>query len=102
MEHLGHSLQELLNTARYIRMLWNSNSSFSFWWFKIHLGNYTTATESYNGTSWTAVNSMNTARRNFAGAGTQTAALAFGGVYNSIYSSNRILEWNKLDFLLII
>jgi hypothetical protein len=37
-------------------------------------------TESWNGTSWTEVNDLNTARGNFAGAGTQnTAALAFGG-----------------------
>jgi hypothetical protein len=41
----------------------------------------TGATESYNGTSWTSVSSMNTARGLLAGAGTgtQTAALAFGG-----------------------
>jgi hypothetical protein len=37
-------------------------------------------TESYNGTSWTEVNDLNTARRAvIAGAGTQTSALAFGG-----------------------
>jgi hypothetical protein len=39
----------------------------------------TTATESWNGSIWTAVNSMNTARWSLAGAGTQTAGLAFGG-----------------------
>ena len=41
----------------------------------------TTASESYNGTSWTNTPSMNTARSNLAGSisGTQTAALAFGG-----------------------
>jgi hypothetical protein len=37
------------------------------------------ATESFNGTSWTTVNSLNTARRGAAGAGIQTAALYFGG-----------------------
>jgi hypothetical protein len=37
------------------------------------------ATESYNGSAWTTVNSLNTARRRLAGAGTQTLALAFGG-----------------------
>jgi hypothetical protein len=37
------------------------------------------ATEEYDGTSWTTVNSLNTARRQLAGAGIQTAALAFGG-----------------------
>ncbi len=36
-------------------------------------------TDSYNGTSWTEVAEMNTARRLLAGAGTQTAALAYGG-----------------------
>ena len=42
-------------------------------------GSPTTAvTEKYDGTNWTTVNSMNTART-AAGAGTQTAALAFGG-----------------------
>jgi len=39
----------------------------------------TAATESYNGTSWTTVNSLNTSRGYLAGAGTQTAAVAFGG-----------------------
>ena len=37
------------------------------------------STESFNGTSWTSVNSLNTARQTVGGAGTQTAALAFGG-----------------------
>ena len=36
-------------------------------------------TESYDGTNWTAVNSMNTARRALGSAGIQTSALAFGG-----------------------
>jgi len=39
----------------------------------------TAATESFNGTSWTSVNSLNTQRRGIGGAGIQTAALAFGG-----------------------
>jgi hypothetical protein len=39
----------------------------------------TAVTEEFNGTSWTTVNSMNTARNRLAGAGIQTAALAFGG-----------------------
>jgi hypothetical protein len=35
-------------------------------------------TESYNGTSWTELNDLNTARRNLSGAGaTNTAALSF-------------------------
>ena len=36
-------------------------------------------TESYNGTAWSEVNDLNTALRNVAGAGTQTAALSLGG-----------------------
>ena len=39
----------------------------------------TTATEEYNGDSWTSVNSMGTARYGGGGAGTQTSALAFSG-----------------------
>jgi hypothetical protein len=42
-------------------------------------GGLSAATESWNGSSWTTVNSLNTARRLFGGAGTQTAALGFGG-----------------------
>jgi hypothetical protein len=37
------------------------------------------ATEEYDGASWTSSNPLNTARALLAGAGTQTAALAFGG-----------------------
>jgi hypothetical protein len=36
-------------------------------------------TESWNGTSWSQTDEMNTARNFLAGAGTQTSALAFGG-----------------------
>jgi hypothetical protein len=39
----------------------------------------TAATEAYNGSTWTSVTSLNTARQSLAGCGTQTAALAFGG-----------------------
>jgi len=42
-------------------------------------GSPTGATESYNGTSWSPAPSMNTARSYLGGAGTQTAALSFGG-----------------------
>ena len=37
------------------------------------------ATDEYNGTSWTRVSPMNTARWHLAGTGTQTSAIAFGG-----------------------
>ena len=36
-------------------------------------------TEAYNGTSWTEVNDLNTSRTLLGSAGTNTAALAFGG-----------------------
>jgi hypothetical protein len=36
--------------------------------------------------------SLNTARNGLGGAGTQTAALAFGGRYSTYYSSNRRMD----------
>ena len=55
----------------------------------------TTATESWNGTSWTTVNSMNTARSNLTGGGTQTAAYGAGGFAPSIPSRTGATElWN--------
>ena len=36
-------------------------------------------TDSWDGSSWTTLNSLNTARRRLAGAGSQTLAVAFGG-----------------------
>jgi hypothetical protein len=44
---------------------------------------------------WSSGGNMNTARQALAAAGTQTAALAFGG-YSTYYSSNRRIRWNKL------
>ena len=40
---------------------------------------HTAKTELYGGSSWTEVNDLNTSRRILMGAGTTTAALAFGG-----------------------
>ena len=57
----------------------------------------TNNTESYNGTSWTEVNEMNTARYGLQGAGTNTAALAFGSATNSPELTYRILEWVFMD-----
>jgi hypothetical protein len=37
-------------------------------------------TEEYDGASWTAGGNLNTARGSLGGAGTQTSALAFGGI----------------------
>ena len=39
----------------------------------------TAVTESWNGTCWTEVNDLNTARALLSATGTQTASLAFGG-----------------------
>jgi hypothetical protein len=59
--------------------IWNSNSSFSFWWSTTNTG----ATEEYDGSTWTTNPTvLNTARAYLAGCGTQTAALAFGGSPN--------------------
>jgi hypothetical protein len=52
----------------------------------------TGATELYDGTSWTSSPaSMATARNNLAGAGTQTAALGFGG--EGIPTTGATEEW---------
>ena len=40
---------------------------------------YLAITESWNGTSWTEVNDLNTARYVLGGSGSSTSALAFGG-----------------------
>jgi hypothetical protein len=78
-----------MNTARSVfRRCRNSNCRFRFWWLYSSL---TGATEEYDGNSWTNSNPLNTARRgDLAGAGIQTAGLAFGGVYwYSLYRCNR-------------
>ena len=46
-----------------------------------------TATEEYNGTSWTTSVSMATGRGRLGGAGTQTAGLGFGG-YTTVRVNN--------------
>jgi hypothetical protein len=47
-------------------------------------------TESWNGTAWTELNDLNTARSDLGGAGIQTAALAVGG--NPLTANTEI--WN--------
>jgi len=51
-------------------------------------------TEAYNGTSWTEVNDLTTARGESAGAGTQTSALCFGGGRPTTVSKYRNIQWN--------
>jgi hypothetical protein len=47
------------------------------------------ATEEYDGTTWAQVLSLNTARRFLGGAGTQTAALAFGGLFHLLQEQQK-------------
>jgi len=51
-------------------------------------------TEAYNGTTWSEVADLNTTRKNLMGAGTQTAALGFGGYTNPGGFTNVTEEWN--------
>jgi hypothetical protein len=87
-----------LNTARdSISRSRNSNCRISFWWrtwFRCY-----TATEEYDGATWTTVlGSMGTARAILAGCGIQTAALAFGGDEPPPqHRSNRRIRWFYLD-----
>jgi len=56
---------------------------------------YTTETESYNGTSWTEVADLNTARDLMAGAGADnTASLAWGGRESDPTASAKTESWN--------
>jgi len=50
------------------------------------------ATESWNGSSWTTVNSLNTARSFLAGAGIQTSAVAFGGGTPSVTGATELWD----------
>ena len=43
------------------------------------VGGQSDVTEKYDGTSWSVVNALNTARSRLGGAGTQAAGLSFGG-----------------------
>ena len=52
----------------------------------------TGATESWDGSNWTEVNDLNTARRFLAGAGSTTAALGFGGYIGPNTAANE--SWN--------
>jgi hypothetical protein len=50
------------------------------------------ATEEYDGSTWTASGNINTARRGLGGAGTQTAALGFGGSSYTVATQNNMME----------
>jgi hypothetical protein len=56
---------------------------------------YSSATESYNGTSWTTLPaSMNTSRYGLSGIGLQTAALGFGGISPTNTYLGSTESWN--------
>jgi len=55
-------------------------------------GGKLTATESYNGTSWTTLNSLNTARDSGAGSGTQTSSICYGGTTPAASGATEL--WN--------
>jgi len=83
-----------LNTARtYIESGGTSTAALGFG--GSNPGGYLGNTESYNGSSWTEVNDMNTARQ-AEGSGTQTSALAYLGFNGTIGSPNLALteSWN--------
>ena len=52
----------------------------------------TASTELWNGTNWSNVGNLNIARNDLAGAGTNTAALAFGGTSGSPTGATE--EWD--------
>jgi len=54
----------------------------------------TAKTESYDGTSWTEVGDLNTARRDLGGSGTQTSALAYGGANPASTNIAKTNKWN--------
>ena len=54
--------------------------------------------ESYNGTSFTEVNDLNTARAALGGAGTQTSTLAFGGNLQNPTTFNLVESWNGTNW----
>ena len=57
-------------------------------------GDTTAVTESWNGSSWTAIASINTSRSSNGGAGTQTAGLIFGGYLGAPGLTSATELWN--------
>ena len=55
-------------------------------------------TQSWNGTSWTEINDLNTARRGSAGSGIQTAAIYFNafGPATSVVESFDGVSWTEV------
>jgi hypothetical protein len=57
------------------------------------------ATEEYDGSAWTAGGNLGTARLILAGAGTQTAALAFGGQLGPPTDARTKQQKNMMELL---
>ena len=56
-------------------------------------------TELWNGSSWTEVNNLNTARQDFDGVGTSTATIAFGGLVPSPAVSALTEDWDGISWV---
>jgi len=82
-----------LNTAReYLGRAGIQTAGLAFGGYLRTPDTTSTATESFNGSTWTSVNSMNTARSRMGSAGVQTAALAFGG--SNTVNTSATESWN--------
>ena len=79
-----------LNSGRYYLAASNSGPSTDLIAFGGSDGSNRAYTEKWNGSTWTEVNDLTTARQALAGAGTSTSALGFGGNPNT----GKTEEWN--------
>jgi hypothetical protein len=85
-----------LNTAR-SKLSWsrNSNICVSFWWTSASQYCYWCILNLIMEQAWTEVNDLNTARTGLGGAGTQTAALGFGGLAPATgFINDETESWN--------
>jgi hypothetical protein len=82
-----------LNTARYFIASASAGTQTAALGFGGTTGSITGVTESYNGTSWSPVTSLSTARNGLGGAGIQTAAVAFAG-NDPVDVTGATEEWN--------
>ena len=92
MDLLGLKLADL-NTGRYLLAWeWYNYCCFRFWWMMEDL--LITLTESWNGSSWTEVNDLNTARASGSGFGTKYSIFSVTG--GGVPGANKALteDWN--------
>jgi hypothetical protein len=86
-----------INTARYAGGSAGTNSTTAmFFGGQSPPGSYTfkVETEQYNGTSWSEVGDMNSARRNISGFGTQSDAMGVGGYAQHVGQLDYSETWN--------